>query len=449
MTNEPIEIRTDSKYIYDIKILNSKVEILVKNSMTDFMNYKLGQSNGNVYITLKDSTKISIKNSIYTYEYYNDQYILYKIKGQFVYVGREYINDDINNIKKIEVNFGSKIIYEDEIHKRLFPNQTIKYNDFTMLFNGNLLEIKTNNKINKNELQDDFYNFLEILWLIYGFVPKIKYIEYTLDDFKMREYVDLVYKYNSNHEFINNNFKIANIEKINNWEEILEKWNNLKKEYNTLINGLLYSCAESNKYADMQLCNLLQSIDAISGKLFNTDLDVNKVAYIDKVINELPKSNNNYKENLIDVLNDSKNWSFKERIEKFLNLDCYNIFYIENKLFELCKMQKKNPKNCMIFSRKNQMIRRSINERNKFSHMNSNNEKSFDDNIRKYYYFKYLFLCRTILIEKIDFKDAIDSNMIIEDIKHWTNYFMNIEKDKCKECPYYKDKKCAIIKEGY
>ena len=259
----------------------------------------------------------------------------------------------------------------------------------------------------------------------------------------------LVYKYNSNHEFINNNFKIANIEKINNWEEILEKWNNLKKEYNTLINGLLYSCAESNKYADMQLCNLLQSIDAISGKLFNTDLDVNKVAYIDKVINELPKSNNNYKENLIDVLNDSKNWSFKERIEKFLNLDCYNIFYIENKLFELCKMQKKNPKNCMIFSRKNQMIRRSINERNKFSHMNSNNEKSFDDNIRKYYYFKYLFLCRTILIEKIDFKDAIDSNMIIEDIKHWTNYFMNIEKDKCKECPYYKDKKCAIIKEGY
>ena len=434
-------------YFIDINVKKNenKINIIIKNPMQiEIIETILNQLNGNMYLKLDDNTKISLKNYIFKIEYDDDNTNRYiSVISQFIYIGKEYVVDDIINIKSVTICFGdSKIVNLDfSIARILNWNFSSKFKNNDIVFKKNIFEIRFQEHVKKSEIKDTFYSFIELLWIFYGFVPNIKFIQYETENIIINEYFKMVYLYYTSKEFLLNLNKLIDISKLKNLESLISKWDSFKEEHLESFLGIMYAQMKDNKYSDMKLCNVLQSIDGFSQKLFKDKGSEEKAKYIDNIINLLEDSN--YKEDITNILKDAKKQSFRERIKELLELESCNLIFYEEKILGNKFINKKNE--CKVFYKENKFLSKSLNERNRLSHM-VKKEDLFSNVERKFYYWKYILLYRMIVIDYLNIEYALDYENYKINLESMHNWL--IENKKCDNCIYLKNKQCELFKKG-
>ena len=434
-------------YFIDINVKKNenKINILIKNPMQiEIIETILNQLNGNMYLKLDDNTKISLKNYIFKIEYDDDNTNRYiSVISQFIYIGKEYVVDDIINIKSVTICFGdSKIVNLDfSIARILNWNFSSKFKNNDIVFKKNIFEIRFQEHVKKSEIKDTFYSFIELLWIFYGFVPNIKFIQYETENIIINEYFKMVYLYYTSKEFLLNLNKLIDISKLKNLESLISKWDSFKEEHLESFLGIMYAQMKDNKYSDMKLCNVLQSIDGFSQKLFKDKGSEEKAKYIDNIINLLEDSN--YKEDIINILKDAKKQSLRERKKELFELENCNLIFYEEKILGNKFINKKNE--CKVFYKENKFLSKSLNERNRLSHM-VKKEDLFSNVERKFYYWKYILLYRMIVIDYLNIEYALDYENYKINLESMHNWL--IENKKCDNCIYLKNKQCELFKKG-
>ena len=251
----------------------------------------------------------------------------------------------------------------------------------------------------------------------------------------------MVYLYYTSKEFLLNLNKLIDISKLKNLESLISKWDSFKEEHLESFLGIMYAQMKDNKYSDMKLCNVLQSIDGFSQKLFKDKGSEEKAKYIDNIINLLEDSN--YKEDIINILKDAKKQSFRERIKELFELENCNLIFYEEKILGNKFINKKNE--CKVFYKENKFLSKSLNERNRLSHM-VKKEDLFSNVERKFYYWKYILLYRMIVIDYLNIEYALDYENYKINLESMHNWL--IENKKCDNCIYLKNKQCELFKKG-
>lgn len=435
-----VEITDGSNIIYLNNINN------YHNLYIDNMFYHIGN---NLYMEDDSKNKFSLINIKHWSE--NKKIC---IECQCLYIGKKFISD-INNISKISIFFGDNFINEcDNRIKEIMKNKIsfkvdgvdILIENTKLSMNGNLLAVVSENQL--------FHNIYELLWLIYGFFPKIKEVEYLSDTGDViTEYITTLYIYNSSMEHFLRMNTLIDINKISSFPDLIENWKSTKNKIgDNAYRGLLLSQSKYNPHIDMQLCNLLQSLDGLTENIFkdvfHNIVKVQMIEYLRAFLDIYNESNKpavkELKSNLKGALYDLKKYSFKERLNMLIeNCNYQQIFSVENKITQYFGKEKNE---CKIFLKYNPLLRKCVDHRNYLSHMN-NEEDLFDIMEIKLYYWKLLLLYRLILIEKLGMSDAIIDENVERFIKQTLNWYIE-NKNECRNCKYYYSSKCSIINGG-
>ena len=315
--NVKIESIAAKQFEIDIEREKRSIEFLITSPVEEeIVKYCLNNINNILFLELDNMQKISLLNFVYYTEIKeNKMYIL--LKGQYLYIGSSFVSNSQILAKKIEIVLGNERIIDinKKIRKIFTENVEFKINDCNIKINNEKILIENYNRENIN-----LYELYELMWLVYGFFPPIKYIEYTIYDKKIKGYIGFVYNRVSNREHFLKMNKIINIEKIDNINENINRWEKIKSKYGeTFINFLFYTTSDYSKYINIQLCNLLQSIDGYTDILYCLDESDKKNKIIDNLIQYLQEQENETdSKDLESALESLKRLSFKKRISKFI-----------------------------------------------------------------------------------------------------------------------------------
>lgn len=415
------------------------IKVIINNPMEQCnMQWYLASINNKLFIELENKEKISLINFTYFTEIIESQmYIV--IRGQFLYIGKSFITESPSSASLVNIVCGDEIILDinNKMRKIFKENCTFKMDNCIIKISSQNMTIEN---YNKNSI--DLFELYELMWIIYGFFPPIKYIEYINNEQKTTEYIDFVYSRVSNREHFLEINKLIDIEKIDNLCEIIEKWREIKNKYGeTFINFIFYTTSDYAKYIDIQLCNVIQALDGYTNIIYFSDESDKKSIIIDNLIQHLKSLNaGKFEKGLENALNSLKRKSLKNRIDTFIkDYDKYDIFKEEKIL--LSKFEKKANK-CKTFIKYNKFLEEVVNQRNALSHIKDNNEWDFTK--IKMYYWKLLLLIRISLIKQIFPDKCIKIDNIKEQCNSIYQWYVK-QNNKCTECIYNKNSKCEIF----
>lgn len=301
-------------------------------------------------------------------------------------------NEIIENCVLIIVNLQRGTFKEEENNEIIFTRQGFEY---SITKNMKHIEIKTNELKDSTEMFEEFLNFFELVFLFYGYFPKISKISvktYSGEILSINKEKYLTYKYVSSKQHKKTYNKLIDINEINNLSDIMNNWIELKNDLGLCISGLLMAQMDDLKYIDVINVVLLQSIDGyiinhiFSNKNKYINEDVNIGTYNKPKLKKIKECSKYQKENL----------KFLEKLKLFIR--DYSKFVLKN------EHTGKNK----IFYTIEIFLNKCVNSRNRLSHMNVENTKNYFEGIENIYaFYKLLLIFRLNLLYDLDLKDNI------------------------------------------
>ena len=439
LKNKEIRELFDKEVKLTIEKDKKTVNIMINNPIDEsHIKYYLDNIDKKLFIELDNNEKISLINFLYFTEVKENQMNI-SVKGQFLYIGNDFITEMPTSAKLINIIFGDEIILDiNEKMRAIFKeNCVFKINNCVIKISNQNITIE-----NYNKETIDLFELYEVMWIVYGFFPPIKHIEYIDNEKKLTEYIDFVYNRVSNREHFLEMNKLVNIEKIDNLYEVIKKWRDIKNKYGeTFINFLFYTTSNYAKYIDIQLCNVVQVLDGYTDIVYDFNESDEKNIIIDELITYLKNLNAGEFENGLEgALNSLRRKSLKSRINTFIEeYDKYDIFR-EEKI--LCSKFEKKENKCKIFIKYNKFLNEVVNQRNALSHIKDNSEWDFTK-IRMYYW-KLLLHIRISLNKQITSDNCIEIGNIEKQCKATYEWYLKYN-NKCSNCPYNKNSICEIF----
>jgi len=313
-------------------------------------------------------------------------------------------NEIIKNCRSIIVDLQRGTFKEEHNNEIAFQRQNFEY---LITKNMKHIEIKTTTLIDSTEIFKEFLNLFELIFLFYGYFPRISRISIE-NDFGEIIHINkdnyLTYKYvtSKQHKKVYN--KLIDINKLHNLTEIMNKWIELKNNIGLCISGLLMSQMDDLKYIDVINVVLLQSIDGyITNKIYlnkyeNTNVNIGNI------------DNPKYKLMKNCTKREKENIHFSEKLKIFIKDYIQLIF------------DKESNNNCNRFNNVfDEFIIKCVNSRNRLSHMNYDASKKYFTGIENIYaFYKLLLIFRLNLIhdltlEKFIIKSNINLNVYYTD----------------------------------
>ena len=394
-----IELRNIENEIIDLDIENRILLITFSDYIKQQMiALRIWGIEKNIHVITDDDRIITLVNMIsYTTDY--EKLISY-IKFDHMFIRINIENEKIGNINKYIVTFENKNITKENKH--------FGYNNYQITLGKNFVEITDElQKRDSNEYLNAFLEIYELICLFIGYFPPIKKIEIYIDNNVIEEYGDLVYLYYSSNDIIHNSFSLVDINDVNNFDKIMKVWKNLKEEVGKYpILGLFISQMKENHYLEYILVTLLQSIDGygcvkIKNKLSEkSEKDKRIIEFLLESINLCVEINKKDKEKVRKYINNYHDPCFEDTLRYLIDDNNFSkkIFFEEIYLNKLYKNEDKNE--CGLYIEKNSFLIKSVNERNKVSHM-SIKTNTFNNLQSKIAYYKWLLTYRVIIIREL------------------------------------------------
>lgn len=300
----------------------------------------------------------------------------------------------IENCKSIIVDLQRGTFKEEKNNEIVFTREDFEY---SITKNMKHIEIKTNELKDSTRMFNEFLNFFELLFLFYGYFPKISKISVMNENDEIvfiNKEKYLTYKYVSSKLNKKTYNKLIDINKLNNLPYIINNWNELKNKLGLCISGLFMAQMDDLKYIDVINVVLLQSIDGYITNHIFSDLKKYDEEYV-----TITKNGNTKIKKIKTCTNDDKNEiNFKRKLELF----------IKDFKDEVLKQEQKKEDKSQIFNTMEDFLKKCKNSRNRLAHMNAENKKTYFEGIENIYaFYKLLLIFRLNLICDLKLKDNI------------------------------------------
>lgn len=160
-------------------------------------------------------------------------------------------NEIIENCNVITVNLQRETFIDEDIEKLNFQRDNFNY-----IITKNLkhIEIRTSHLLDSTKMFEEFLNFFELIFLFYGYFPKISKIsvENNLGEIMpINKEKYLTYKYVTSNQHKKTYNKLIDINSISNLSQVISNWIALKNELGLCISGLLMAQMDDLKYIDV------------------------------------------------------------------------------------------------------------------------------------------------------------------------------------------------------
>ena len=329
----------------------------------------------------------------------------------------------LNNITsaKIKIMFqNSKGIFNPHTHKTINIPNTCKVN----LNNNHILFSNCN--LSYWDLNKTINNIANFLYFITGKDLIIKEFEYTNSQTLVTEKCDekRYYKF----DVIHDNF-LVNINDINNLTDIYINYINLLEKVKELPIQAFFIAKDNTSIIELKLVFLLQALDGLCQNLYNSNISLkytkSELDLIKKIIKNDLKDilDKNLLDAILQKIGLISGIDFKEYIN-YITSDTTFGKIIFNK--EITKVD-----NCEKYYDINTFKSKSIDERNRFSHMNNTKKNYIDSEEAGYFYLKYKLTFRCCILTSIGL--TIKDNVLINSTELIANVFPNIS-NKCFSC---------------
>lgn len=312
-------------------------------------------------------------------------------------------------------------------------NDIFKFNkvnlsdNITLILGSNCFCFESSSVISSNYLYSIFISFYEYFNLLIGFFPPIENIIYYLDDKEFKYEFNIVEKYITKKDYIKNDSFFATILNEKNFLMSFNEFQILRKKISLPFDVYYFSMMERSAYIEDSVVHILQSFDGLFDKM--KMFDEKKYLFDDKIKENIIKRYNEI--DLSDIC-DSDTFDVN-RIKGLLGYinrpsNSLKIGYILNvyeKIFE-------NEKKKQIDEEKtyyDELIKKMVNTRNKFSHATIENKKSLNGKECALYIIKLFLAFRLCIMKEIEIEyNAKMLDSYISNIDKWIND--ESEKDK-------------------
>lgn len=396
----------------EIRFVKSKFNELIKISIiVNSMNQKkLNLKNEkNVLITLYDMS-LKTNRSAYIYSF---RTILIGAKNY----------DCLNNItfSKVKIMFqNTKRIFKPHSYKTINISNTcdIKITNNHIFFsNCNLSHLSLKKIIN---------NLADLLYFITGKNIIIKEFAYINAQTSVIEHCDekKYYKIDILHDHY-----LVDINDINNLTNTYENYMNLVKKVDKLPIQAFFIAKDNTNISELKLVSILQSLDGLCQHLYNDNISLK---YAEK---EFKSTKEKIKEVLNEILDKDLLDNVMKKIGTINGIEFKDyINYITcNTTFGKIIFNKEHTRidNCEKYYDIDTFKQKSINERNRFSHMNNTKKNYLTSEESEYFYLKYKLAYRCCILTSIGLN--IKNEILIRNSELIPNVFPNIS-NKCYNC---------------
>lgn len=365
--------------------------------------------------------------------------------AQTIYISNNFIDNQelSDSFTSATVYFGtsSNIISQKAIN--FMSDDSIKF-DFinnNISISNEYIEIISNG-ISQKDFKDIYIDILQILYILIGYFPPIKNIIYKKDSLIIEEYYELPYLFYTEYEHIRKDNILVNVNGIENWSNLITDFRKMLSDIpETSLYGLFYSTSYYNKYSDVKLCNLLQSIDGLTEKIYKEIKNTEKDSLVYQVIDFSLTINisDTYRQSFKEFVNVFRSSSLRERLKIFCDTSP-NVLGHEALLEEY---YKDKPNKCSAFMKRNKLFTKCLNERNKLSHMGDKDEllTALENVI---YLYKFLLIIRINIIKLLNLDNQIIYSNLNENIQNIEDlYLKNL--NVCKKCEFCKHNTCELL----
>ena len=320
-------------------------------------------------------------------------------------------NEIIENCNVIIVNLQRGTFKDEDIDELNFQRDNFNY-----IITKNLkhIEIRTSHLLDSTKMFEEFLNFFELIFLFYGYFPKISKI--TVENnlgkiIPINKEKYLTYKYVTSNQHKKTYNKLIDINSISNLSQVISNWIALKNELGLCISGLLMAQMDDLKYIDVVNVVLLQSIDGyITNHIFS-----NLNRYDDENVTIFKEGSKNTKK-IKNCSDDEKNSiNFRNKLKLFIK--DYGKIVLKN------EYQKKNIN--VSFTNIKKFLNKCVNSRNRLSHMNVKNKENYFKGIENVYaFYKLLLIFRLNLIFDLNLRNNIIENNINLNIYYTDKWYV-------------------------
>lgn len=264
------------------------------------------------------------------------------------------------------------------------------------------------------EIEAIFWNLYKYLGFIVGYFPNI--IEATFADEKML--ANITEQYKTNDCYIYDNVHIIRKMSERQFKESFKKFLLIEQKASLQFAMFNISMMRSNAYPQIQIINLLQSLDGLYEVLFNkkarNDIIDYKLKTMFKKLNELDFDNikNEKREELKNDMSKIAEINFIDKIYYFCRIVKYDIFQYEKGLEVDSKYNYFN------------LVSKFVNTRNQFSHSIKKND-ILNGEESCVYMNKLIILYRLLVLEKINLTSILEEEIMLNNLTYWNDYVKN------------------------
>ena len=408
-----IEEKIDAYINFNKKILNITSKLYAFKIYINLMNGKelILKSDSGILITLyginllsdKKNYKFTFKNALIGINGYNNLTNISYCKIKIKYLSNNKIFNNPNNNKKI-----------------IIPgNYTIKITNNHIFFSNCNLSFEIISQV--------LFNVINLIYFITGKTIIVQEILYNQNDNFIKEIRDEPNFYKID---IQNDQALVNISEIKDFSKVYNDYIYLTKKVKKLPIQAFFIAKDNINIIELKLVTILQGLDGLCQNLYNKCI---ALKYPKDIFNKKKKEIKKALTTLVnyDLLNDICNKiggingiEFKDYINYIINDTFFGkiIFYDE--------INKVN--DCTKFYCIDDFKRKTINERNRFSHMNNDSNKDYLNNEEYiYFYLKYKLTYRCCILSSINIE--IDNTLLFNNTYRIKNILPNIS-NICLKC---------------
>ena len=319
----------------------------------------------------------------------------------------------------------------------------IRYDDnIEIQFDGkDVIIARATMVIERKELENAILCFMELLFYVYGAIPRIKFYEYKNNSKIFKYIIPLVDKYNVEDEY-EKGYLFINTSIINsNMENYLKNFIRLKSKSELVFSFLLYTMKKSDMYIDIRICNMLQILDGLYDILYEREESIIYTVGTKKLLLERISLINDIDLSIEDInlINNYSNRFYKDistDFNKFIIDKSKNILSTCNQVSYKDKLKRVFTENKEIFIQEldettelykrmsfKSFIEKCYVSRNRLSHVvEKQNYLSGTESI--VYIHKLILLFRLMILKSIGASNEISEKMLKFEVEKIDEYIL-------------------------
>ena len=411
-------------------------QIIDKEDGIKFYINKLVNDNFKVLLGLRQTVSLdkiyvrTLKDKVYTL--FNCFYTVRGNNNLFIHlVFNEIVREkvDIRNFKcnQLIVEFD----YTDNLKCKEFSediNFIIDDMNIMHFINRNKYEVTISSSTMKNtdELFSYFADYFELINLIIGYFPTIVKTTYKLNSKAYIVENDIVNKYITADEYKKRDLGFLNSLNNETFKKSYIKYRDFSKKAVLQLSMYFMSTMKKKSYIEINVVNILQTFDGLYNKLtifenkiedFSEEMNNEIINYIETMdfnhINNKYNDNTNINDKIIASISRMNFISYRKKLKNMFKYNQYIVF----------KEEKKN--NNSPFIKYDTFIEKCVNSRNKFSHVDENENYLFaNENV--VYIHKLILVFRLLVLEEIGLDKEINLSYLNMHLMLVNNYIKSV-----------------------